>query len=49
MFGSAILHALVGYEAMPSGIRVVLYTATLILVLAGMRVFRIRPPSPVTA
>lgn len=39
------LHTLVGYEAMPSGIQVVFYTATLILILAGMRIFRIRPPS----
>jgi high-affinity Fe2+/Pb2+ permease len=43
------LHALVGYEAMPSGIQVVSYTATLILILAGMRLFRVRPPSPVTS
>ena len=43
------LHALVGYEAMPSGIQVVFYTVTLILVLAGMRIFRVRLPSPVIA
>lgn len=42
------LHTLVGYEAMPSGIQVVFYAATLILILAGMRLFRIRPPAPAT-
>ena len=42
------LHTLIGYEAMPSGIQVVFYTATLILILAGMRIFRIRPSSPLT-
>lgn len=42
------LHALVGYEAMPSGIQVVFYTATLILILAGMRLFRVQRPSPIT-
>jgi high-affinity iron transporter len=39
------LHALVGYEAMPSGIQVAFYAATLTLVLTGMRLFRFRPPS----
>ncbi|MCK9379985.1 MAG: FTR1 family protein [Sulfuritalea sp.] len=39
------LHTLAGYEAMPSGIQVVFYSATLILILAGMRVFRVRSPS----
>jgi len=42
------LHTLVGYEAMPSGIQVVFYAATLILILAGMHIFRIRPSLPVT-
>jgi len=40
------LHTLIGYEAMPSGIQVVFYTTTLILILSGMRYFRPRP-SPV--
>lgn len=40
------LHTLIGYEAMPSGIQVVFYSVTLILILAGMRIFRIRPTSP---
>ena len=39
------LHTLAGYEAMPSGIQVVFYSTTLILILAGMRIFRVRPPS----
>ena len=43
------LHTLIGYEAMPSGIQVVFYVATLILILAGMRIFRVRPRSPATA
>jgi hypothetical protein len=34
---------------MPSGIQVVFYATTLILILAGMRHFRIRPRSPTTA
>lgn len=38
------LRALVGYEARPSGIQVVFYAATLILILAGMRHFRVRRP-----
>ena len=41
------LHTLIGYEAVPSGIQVVFYIATLILILAGMHIFRIRPPAPV--
>lgn len=40
------LHALIGYEAMPSGIQVVFYTVTLIVILTGMRIFRVRPPAP---
>ncbi|MHB8665963.1 MAG: FTR1 family iron permease [Burkholderiales bacterium] len=42
------LHTLVGYEAMPSGIQVVFYATTLILILAGMRLARIRPLVPAT-
>lgn len=42
------LHALIGYEAMPSGIQVMFYAATLALVLAGMRIFRFRPPTSAT-
>jgi high-affinity iron transporter len=42
------LHTLAGYEAMPSGIQVVFYTATLILILAGMRLVRVQPPSIAT-
>lgn len=41
------MHTLIGYEAVPSGIQVVFYIATLIFILAAMRFFRIRPPSPV--
>jgi len=42
------LHTLIGYEAMPSGIQVVVYTITLILILTGMHLFRIRPLSITT-
>jgi len=42
------LHALIGYEAMPSGIQVVFYAATLALILTGMRIFRFRPPASAT-
>ena len=42
------LHTLIGYEAMPSGIQVVFYATTLILIVAGMRLVRIRPPVPAT-
>lgn len=38
-----LLHALTGYEAAPSGIQVVFYTATLALILFGMRLLRMRP------
>jgi high-affinity iron transporter len=41
------LHTLIGYEAMPSGIQVLFYGTTLILILAGMRIFRVPPRSPV--
>jgi high-affinity iron transporter len=37
------LHTLIGYDAMPSGIQVVFYATTLILIIAGMRHFRPRP------
>lgn len=40
------LHTLIGYEAMPSGIQAVFYGATVILILAGMRMARVRPRSP---
>lgn len=39
------LHALVGYDASPSGIQVVFYSATCLLIVAGMRAFRAAPPS----
>lgn len=39
------LHMLVGYEAMPSGIQVLFYATTLVIILAGMRVFRTRSPA----
>jgi high-affinity iron transporter len=42
------LHALIGYEAMPSGIQVVFYTATLIIILVGMRLVRVRTSHPLT-
>ena len=38
-----VLHTLMGYEAVPSGIQVVFYVSTLALVLAGMRLARVRP------
>ena len=44
-----VLHTLMGYEAVPSGIQVVFYVSTLALVLSGMRVARVRPtfkPTP---
>jgi high-affinity iron transporter len=40
-----LLHTLAGYEAMPSGIQVVFYVATLALILAGMRMVRSQPPT----
>ncbi len=43
------LHTLIGYEAMPSGIQVVFYAATLILILIGMRLCRLQPQIPRTA
>lgn len=38
-----VLHTLVGYEAMPSGIQVAFYITTLILILTGMRFVQARP------
>lgn len=38
-----VLHTLMGYEAMPTGIQVVFYISTLALILTGMRVARVRP------
>lgn len=38
-FLGRLLHTLIGYEASPSGMQVVFYSATLILVLGGMRLF----------
>ena len=38
-----VLHTLMGYEAVPSGIQVLFYVSTLALVLAGMRLARVRP------
>ena len=43
-----VLHTLVGYEAAPSGIQVAFYTATLILILIGMRFVRSQPSAPAT-
>jgi len=43
-----VLHTLIGYEAMPSGIQVVFYVATIALILVGMRLVRNRPPTPRT-
>lgn len=43
LFGR-FLHTLIGYEAMPSGMQVVFYVATLILIITGMYLFRIRHP-----
>jgi high-affinity iron transporter len=43
------LHSLIGYEAMPSGMQVVFYMATLILILTGMHFFRSRSPTFTTS
>jgi high-affinity iron transporter len=40
LFGR-FLHTLVGYEASPSGIQVLFYVATLVIILLGMRLFRV--------
>ena len=39
-----VLHTLIGYEAMPSGMQVVVYAITLVAIVAGMVLFRVRPP-----
>jgi high-affinity iron transporter len=41
-----LLHTLIGYEAMPSGIQVTFYVATLVLIVTGMRLVRSRAPEP---
>ena len=38
-----VLHTLIGYEAMPSGMQVFFYSVTLALVLTGMHLCRVRP------
>jgi high-affinity iron transporter len=40
------LHTLVGYEARPSGVQLLFYAITLILIVSGMRIVRLRPPAP---
>lgn len=40
-----VLHALIGYEAQPSGMQMLFYAVTIALVLAGMRYFRSPPRS----
>jgi high-affinity iron transporter len=40
-----VLHTLMGYEALPTGIQVVFYVTTLVLVLTGMRLARVQPPA----
>lgn len=39
------LHALIGYDAMPSGIQVLFYGVTLVLILIGMRLTRLPAPA----
>ncbi len=44
-----VFHALIGYEATPSGIQILFYAVTLLLILAGMHLSRRGPPrSPAT-
>ena len=43
------LHILIGYTAQPSGIELLFYVATLAILLAGMRMFRLHPPNLLTA
>jgi high-affinity iron transporter len=38
------LHTLIGYEAMPAGIQVVFYVATLLIILLGMRLSKVSMP-----
>jgi len=40
------LHALIGYDASPAGMQVVFYVATIILILAGMRLVKIARAVP---
>ncbi|CAG4884043.1 Iron permease [Georgfuchsia toluolica] len=47
LFGR-VLHTLIGYEAMPSGIQVIFYFATATLIYTGMRFARVQPPSDPT-
>lgn len=42
------LHTLVGYEATPSGMQVVFYATTLIVIYAGMRLCRVSAAPPAT-
>ncbi len=41
------LHVLIGYTAQPSGIEMLFYAATVILLVIGMRAFRLPSPAPV--
>jgi high-affinity iron transporter len=41
-----LLHTLIGYEAMPSGIQVAFYVTTLVLIPMGMRLVRSQPSTP---
>jgi high-affinity iron transporter len=43
------LHVLVGYTAQPSGIQIVFYVVTLVVLVAGMRLSRPRPARPAAA
>lgn len=38
------LHVLIGYTAQPTGIQMVFYATTIVLLLVGMRVFHLAPP-----
>jgi len=42
------LHTLIGYEATPSGMQVVFYVTTLIVIYAGMRLCRVSAATPAT-
>ena len=44
-----VLHTLVGYEALPSGIQAVFYLATVLLIVTGMRFAHVRPPQVSTS
>lgn len=41
-----LLHTLIGYDAMPSGLQVIFYAVTVALILVGMRFSRLRTQSP---